>query len=214
MVVHRANDEKRARLITSGILGAMTLAMATPFVFQVAGHRVSLVENLGFEAGNLAPPTAWILAIFLAAAYVAWSFWAVPFIRTCWREISLLKALGIAAALTSGVMEEVIFRRFIMDLMSDNGFNDLLQVVASAILFGLAHLVWRGFGGDWLSAIYTVLSTTVAGLALGALYLISGRSLGPCILAHVLINLIIEPWLLLSVVREGAISADSQRPNR
>jgi membrane protease YdiL (CAAX protease family) len=44
--------------------------------------------------------------------------------------------------------------------------------------------------------------TTLAGLALAALYLFSGRNLGPCIAAHFLINVVIEPWLMLAAVSQ------------
>jgi hypothetical protein len=38
------------------------------------------------------------------------------------------------------------------------------------------------------------------GILLAIIYLVGGRNLGPCIYAHVIKNIIIEPWLMLSAV--------------
>jgi hypothetical protein len=40
------------------------------------------------------------------------------------------------------------------------------------------------------------------GLALGAVYLASDRSLAPCIVAHFVITALIEPGLVLAAVRD------------
>jgi len=43
-------------------------------------------------------------------------------------------------------------------------------------------------------------ATTVLGLLLAVVYVVSDRSLAPCIAGHFIIASIIEPWLILGVM--------------
>lgn len=59
-------------------------------------------------------------------------------------------------------------------------------------------------------------ATTALGVALGVTYLLADRNALPVIIAHIVINLIIEPWLLLSAVNkrwgtQGLVSAGHER---
>ena len=62
------------------------------------------------------------------------------------------------------------------------------------------------FRGSVVAAIGASTATTVLGLALAIVYIVSGRVLAPCVVSHFLINLIIEPGLILAAVR-GEMSA-------
>jgi len=117
------------------------------------------------------------------------------------KEISLFKLLGILAALVGGIVEEVFFRRWIMDHFMSGGFAPILQVIISGVAFGLAHTSWTLLTKrDFKVTLPAILSTSVLGIFLAIIYLASGRNLGPCIFAHVLINIVVEPWLMLSAV--------------
>lgn len=100
-------------------------------------------------------------------------------------------------ALISGVFKEVFFRAFLMHLAQRGGWNGLGQVLLSAVSFGLAHGVWGLFGRGVRVALGSSVATGLLGTALAFVYLVGGRSVAPCALAHVLINLVIEPWLIL-----------------
>ena len=80
------------------------------------------------------------------------------------------------------------------------GITPILQVVISGVAFGLAHTMWILIRGDFKFTLPAILSTSVLGMLLATIYLVGGRNLGPCIFAHVIINMIIEPWLMLSSV--------------
>jgi hypothetical protein len=43
-------------------------------------------------------------------------------------------------------------------------------------------------------------ATGLLGALLGGVYLLAGRQLAPCIWAHTLINLALEPWMVLAAV--------------
>jgi uncharacterized protein len=69
------------------------------------------------------------------------------------------------------------------------------QVLVSGAAFAIAHAY--GFVSP-ATVLITLGFTAVLGVALATTYLVGGRSLTPVILSHALIDIIIEPWLLLS----------------
>jgi hypothetical protein len=87
-----------------------------------------------------------------------------------------------------------------MDWINNNSINVLWQIFASAFVFGVAHGLWGLFSRDKRIIIPTILSTFVLGGLLAITYIVGERNLLPCILSHLTINLIIEPWLILSAI--------------
>jgi len=182
------------------ILGMASLFMFSPLAMSLFGHPIPLFQNLGFERGSIAPPLAWILATMTAIAYVLYTMKVLPLVFAKQKEISWFKLLGILSALVGGIVEEVFFRRWIMDMLMARGVDPILQVLISGIVFGLAHTSWMLVRGDFKFSLPAILSTSVLGIILAIIYIVGGRNLGPCIVAHVFINMIIEPWLMLSSV--------------
>ncbi|PKN84209.1 MAG: hypothetical protein CVU46_14875 [Chloroflexi bacterium HGW-Chloroflexi-8] len=98
-------------------------------------------------------------------------------------------------------VEEVFFRRWIMDMFMKGVFNPILQVFISGVIFGLVHASWTLLSKhNFKATLPAILATSILGIFLAIIYLAGERNLGPCIFAHVLINIIIEPWLMLSSV--------------
>lgn len=162
-------------------------------------HPIPLFQNLGFERESIAPAIAWIFATITAIAYVFYTMKVIPLIFVNQREISWFRLLGVLSALAA-IVEEVFFRRWAMDMLMSRGVTPILQVIVSGISFGLAHSSWILARGDFKFAIPAILSTSVLGTLLAIIYLVGERNLGPCIFAHAIINLTIEPWLMLSSV--------------
>jgi membrane protease YdiL (CAAX protease family) len=186
---------------TALILGMTSLFMFSPLATNLFWHPISLFQTLGFEGESIAPPFAWILAAITAVAYVLYTMKAIPLVLANQREISWFKLLGILSAVVGGIVEEVFFRRWIMEMLMSGGFAPILQVIISGIVFGLAHTSWTLLTKrDFKATLPAVISTSILGIFLAILYLAGGRNLGPCIFAHVLINVVIEPWLMLSAV--------------
>ncbi|MBK6429813.1 CPBP family intramembrane glutamic endopeptidase [Candidatus Amarolinea dominans] len=186
---------------TAWVLGGATLTMFSPLAMVLAGYPIPMFQNLGFARGTMAPPIAWILATIVGIVYALYTMRAIPFIASMQREVSLFKLLGILSAVVGGIVEEVFFRRWIMDNFMSGGFNPILQVVISGVAFGLAHASWTLLAKrDFKATLPAIMSTSILGISLAIIYLAGGRNLGPCIFAHVLINIVIEPWLMLSAV--------------
>lgn len=184
---------------TALILGTATLIMFSPLAMSLFWHPIPLFQNLGFARESIAHPLAWILATIAAIIYVLYTMKVIPKVFVRQKEISWFKLLGILSALAA-IVEEVFFRRWTMDLLLSRGVAPILQVLISGIVFGLAHYIWILARGDFKFAIPAILSTSVLGTLLAIIYLVGGRNLGPCIFAHAMINLILEPWLMLSSV--------------
>lgn len=198
---YRSNKKKmNDRAKTALILGMTSLFMSSPLVMSLLGRPILLFQNLGFERESIAPPLAWILATITAVAYVLYTMKSIPLVLAKQKEISLFKLLGILSALVGGIVEEVFFRRWTMDMLMSRDVDPILQIIISGIVFGLAHTAWILFKGEFKFTFPAILSTSVLGIVLAILYLVGGRNLGPCIFVHVLINIVIEPWLMLSSV--------------
>ena len=189
-------DRKKTTLI----LGSATLFMFSPLAMVLSGYSIPMFQHLGFTRESIAPLSAWILATITAIAYVVYTMKVIPFVFAKQKEISWFKLLGILSALVGGIVEEVFFRRWIMDILMSGGVTPILQVVISGVAFGLAHTIWILVKGDFKFTLPAILSTSVLGILLAIIYLAGGRNLGPCIFAHVIINMILEPWLMLSSV--------------
>lgn len=182
----------------ASIYAALTVVVV---VWLLRDHPAGFVhERLDINAQALRIPWAWGVAVAVAAGYSLYTMWAVPFVREHVFELSRLKLLGIWAALISGIVEEVVFRQKLMDLLASWGWHAGWQVVVSALAFGLVHAVWILFRGEFAIAPPVIASTTVLGTLLALVYLVAGRNVLPAIVAHTLINLVIEPWLLLAAL--------------
>jgi len=152
---------------------------------------------LAWDGGTL---LGWILALVVAAAYIAYSVRGLPTIGTYLWNASLFKLTGIALAITAAIVEEVFFREYVMNALIDRSI--VIQIVASALSFGICHAIW-GIRGGWRAMANAVASTTVMGAALAVVYLASNRAIWPCVVSHFLITGILEPWLLYAYIERA-----------
>jgi hypothetical protein len=166
-------------------------------------NLASAGNRLWRYTGLLAPAQAgiagWILGLLTAAVFT-WYATKLPSVRNNLLRPSFLKVLAILVAVAAGLCEEVIFRKVLMDSLQHRGFHVLGQVLVSAIAFGAAHGVWGLFRGSSRAAIGAMIATGTLGLLLAITYVLSNRVLAPCVVSHFLINLLIEPGLVLAAV--------------
>ncbi|MFA9188658.1 CPBP family intramembrane glutamic endopeptidase [Flavobacterium magnesitis] len=177
----------------------MSIPMFIPLLMQMLGYRLVLFNNIGLDENNLAPWYAWTIALIVTLLYVLYTFKKIPFVYKMQKEVSLFKILGLVSII-GGLIEELVFRQWLMDLFAYKGYGIIIQVLISAILFSLIHIVWVIFSRDIKFLLGAFISTFLLGTLLGIVYLIGNRNVGPCIISHALINIIIEPWLLLAAI--------------
>jgi hypothetical protein len=166
--------------------------------FQINGWR--FVRYLGFANGAAGTFLGWIAAAVVVVIFVGFAM-RLPSVRANLFRPSGLKVLALFVAVTSGILEEVMFRRWPMNYLQEHGHGVVLQVLGSGLLFGALHGVWGLMGRSVRAAIGATLATGFLGAMLAVVFILAGRSLVPCVAAHFLINVFIEPGLVLAVTR-------------
>ncbi len=180
-------------------LSAVIVAESAPFWFRAFGKSWSqIVHNLFLS--NPGRPEGWGMALAFALLFIVGSARRNYDISENLLKVNAMKLAVIPMAAISGIVEEVYFRRVTMETIARRGGGLLLQIVAAAVIFGLLHMVWA-LAGSVRAGIQATLATTLLGWAMALVYLAGGRSVAPCIAAHALINLVLEPWLFLSAAR-------------
>lgn len=194
-------NNRKDEMITGLVLGSLSIALTGSILFWYLGNPQQFIEHkLGINSDAFNNPIVWILTFIIAIGYIMYTAKVIPFVREHLFTFSWLKVVGIWAALVSGIVEEIIFRQALMDWLMSLDYSITIQVLASAIIFGLAHGAWIFIRGEFKIALPVILSTTVLGGLLAILYIIADRNILAPIVAHILINLFIEPWLILSAV--------------
>lgn len=151
-------------------------------------RRTVTLRDLGWRQPTTA--TALALGVLLALAYAGLTAAAVPSVWEHAFAPTGLKLIAIAATvLVAGVVEEVVTRGYVMTALASMGHGRVVQVLASATAYGLAHP----------TALATIVFTFALGAGLAVVYLVGNRSLTPVIAAHMLVNLLIEPGLALGL---------------
>jgi hypothetical protein len=178
---------------------------AWPFSFLSRGALgwAGLAHFVGFGAQHPAPLRGWILAATVVTLFCAASMRGYPLIRRHVFDWGSIKFVAVLFALLSGLMEEVWFRYGIMNWAQAHGHGPAVQVIYSALIFGALHAVWGVVARNWRVATGSMIATGLLGGALAIVYLASDRVLAPCIWAHIGINLVIEPWLLIAAMTKG-----------
>lgn len=132
-----------------------------------------------------------VLALVVAILY-SWCTMQIPDVKENLTESSFLKLWGLLVGIPAALIEEIIFRGYVMARLQQVKITPMSQVLLASVAFSLLHL---GFG------LMGILCTFVVGLALGGLYIMGKRNLLGPVLCHCVINAAIEPWLLLGLLK-------------
>lgn len=212
--MHATTQESgwRGTLASSRVISAAEVALGAAVVighnvFRVVPNEVlilgvlglvsSRIRHGGFAALGFRRPPSWtrVVGIALAAAalrIVAGEWLVVPLAQTWWpapdEAIEADELAGNAwlalqwLALVwsfAAFGEEVAYRGYLLGRFAHAGGGGVLiwwiGVVVVAVLFGYGHY-YKGPAG--------IIDSSVAGLILGAAYLLSGRNLWTAVLAH------------------------------
>jgi membrane protease YdiL (CAAX protease family) len=182
------------------ILSFFIVAEGLWFFANLGVNGWRFFHYLGFAAGRAGAWPGWIAAMVVVLIFAGYAC-RLPSVRANLFRPSFLKLLALGVAVFAGILEEVVFRKWVMDWARDDGGGAVLQVLAAALSFGVVHAIWGLMGKSLRAATGAMIATSALGGLLGVVYLLSARSLAPCIAAHFLINVLIEPGLVLAATR-------------
>jgi membrane protease YdiL (CAAX protease family) len=176
---------------------------------------VSLRLRTGrFDFGELGfrRPESWLrlagIALLAAALRILLSEFVVgPWIESVWgapelpsgaNEITGNPGYALLALVVvwgfAGFGEEIAYRGYALNrgaaMLGGTSAAFWIAAVATSVLFGYGHF-YKGTGG--------VIDSGMAGLILAAAYLISGRNLWTCVLAHGFIDTFAVAWVYLGL---------------
>jgi len=191
----------------AALIGAFTVKAAAEVRVGMMLAGVAAVEFGGLLAirtrgpiegfRRKTPRYAFVGAAVIAFAYIAATLGGNSMVSGAVSHLTPLKLVAVVAAVIAGFFEESLFRGVLMDRLAAAGRSPALQVLISGLVFGGLH--FYAFAG-LPAALLAQAATTVLGWALATLYLMSRRSLWPCIIAHILIDAALEPALLQSLI--------------
>ncbi|WP_054770041.1 CPBP family intramembrane glutamic endopeptidase [Lysinibacillus parviboronicapiens] len=191
----------KERIKTTWILVSISSMFTISVIYWYINNPKRFIEHgLGYSPEMLLNLPMWFFTLLIVIGYISYTMIAIPYVKRNLLTFSWLKLIGIWAAIVSGIVEEVVFRHLLMDYLLSIGLSYLPQVLISGIAFGIAHGAWVLLRGEIKIALPAILSTTILGCLLAVLYIYTGRSTFAPIIAHVLINMVIEPWLMLSAI--------------
>ena len=195
--------DKNGYKTTALILGGASTFMLVFILLNIFNNGLlAFMYGIGFNQSALEIPLAWAMATVVAVGYIAFTTFGMSTVKENFFKWDWLKLIGIYAALTSGILEELVFRRMLMDWLYSNGVGVIIQVIISGVAFGAAHFTWGLIKGSWRTGLGSAIATTVLGLLLAIVYIVAGRNILPAIMAHMAINMFLEPWMILHAVRE------------
>ncbi len=135
----------------------------------------------------------WVIAAFLLPLGVtAFYVFAVPgqLVRHTLDNVGIFNALALAIVFTgfaAGVVEEMVFRGLILDLLK-NRWNLVVAVIAPSVVFGFVHVLGMNF------SIGSIILVTVAGTMVGIMFslvALEGGSIWNSAVMHMVWNTII-----------------------
>ena len=139
---------------------------------------------------------AWTIAAIATAIHISTAMLVfLPQPERVW-ELSGLNLILSAVPAADGWSQEVLFRGYVLFRLARAGVNAIAQILISGSLFAAIHF---GYAGE---SAWETLTPLVGTFMLGCFYawaVQSGRgSLKPVICCHMLIIVILQPWLALA----------------
>jgi len=177
-------------IIVFGSIIAIFLLVGTPLIWYILVNNFSLkkiIQNLRINYKDLPNALFWafiaITTMYIILILIGIFLMAIGFETN---EITNIEDLAnnltigsvIFIVLFQSTSEEIFFRGFLLQKFSKIT-NERYAIIATAIMFGLAHLSY--------GRIYPAIMTTIFGLVLGII-VVRTKNLLSAILAHVIYN--------------------------
>jgi hypothetical protein len=185
-------SEREARVGAVFLVGAVAQVL---FIAAAAAFLPAMRKAVRATAQR-APGSAWFIALMAAAiqcATVIIFFLPDP---SAVVEVSPRHAALLPLPLADGWSQEVVFRGYVILRLCTAGVSVALQIALSALAFASIHVGYVGSEG--LGVFWPLVGTATLGGML-AWSVVQGRgSILPATVAHIIILVVVQPWLALS----------------
>jgi len=178
--------------------GFLTGALVQVVLVLLGAYLLGRKDLQRAIAASLAPSTreAWIIAAIATCIHIGTAMLLfLPQPGRVW-ELSGLNLILSAVSAPDGWSQEVLFRGYVLFRLARAAVPASAQIVISGSLFAAIHFGYTG------QSAWEILSPLVGTFMLGCFYawaVQKGRgSLKPVIYCHVLIIVILQPWLALA----------------
>lgn len=178
--------------------GFLTGALVQVALVLLGAYALGLRDLKTAVGASLTPSTgkAWTIAAIATAIHIGTAaLLFLPHPERAW-ELSGLNLILSAVPAADGWSQEVLFRGYVLFRLARAGVPAIAQILISGSLFAAIHF---GYAGE---SAWEFLSPLVGTLMLGSFYawaVQSGRgSLKPVVCFHVLIIIVLQPWLALA----------------
>lgn len=178
--------------------GFLTGALVQALLVLLGAYLLGIRDLRRAIAASLAPSTrkAWTIAAIATAIHIGTA--VLVFLPQPERvgELSRLNLILSAVSAPDGWSQEVMFRGYVLLRLARAEVPAIAQILISGSLFAAIHF---GYTGE---TAWTILAPLIGTFMLGCFYawaVQSGRgSLKPVICCHMLIIVILQPWLALA----------------
>ena len=116
----------------------------------------NFLGSLGFTTLPDVGVLAWCVAALVVVSYV-WGAASISNVRQHMFKFNSFKFLALLGALVSGIFEELVFRKLLMDYLHEEGFNSVVQILVSGL--AIVYII-----SDRNLAICIIAHTIVTGL--------------------------------------------------
>jgi hypothetical protein len=183
------------------ILAGFFLGAVVQLIIVVGLHAAGQVDVRAAVASlrEKAPAAGWHIALTVAAVDIIFIIggWIDEPGRVV--EFSKFALMGSLVPALDGATQEVIFRGFILLRLKRAGMVGRLPIVLSGLAFALIHIGYgNSFDAGAGAALAPILGTFGLGMAWAWAFQKSNYKLAPVLLSHVLVIIVLQPWLALS----------------
>ena len=192
--------EPRQRLATGFTRSAVAqLCFLAVFVLVFRNQAVIAALKCLFQR---APRQGWIIALVASFIHaLVLSAWWIKSPSRIFEASFFNLAMSLIPAV-DGFSQEIFFRGFIILRLAKAGFSKATQALTSGALFGMLHINYGLLSSD--PSLFDVLSPFLGTFILGTIYAIafqaSNYRLLPVVTAHILLIVVIQPWLVLTYI--------------
>ena len=175
----------------TGALMQVALVLLGAYLFGLSDLRKGI-------AASLAPSTrqAWIIAAIATAIHIGTAVLVfLPQPARVW-DLSGLNLILSAVSAPDGWSQEVLFRGYVLFRLARAGVPAAAQIFISGGLFAAIHFGYAGESA--LAFIAPLVGTFMLGCFYAAAVQRGRGSLKPVIICHILIIIILQPWLALA----------------